>query len=87
MGGMEIANGFNELNDPHDQLQRFQAQQALAHQGNEEAHPVDLDYIRALEFGLPPCAGAGLGVDRLCMILLNQTSIREVILFPHLRNL
>lgn len=86
IGGMEIANGFNELNDPEDQLARFQAQQALAVRGDEEAHPVDMDYIRALEFGLPPCAGAGLGVDRLCMLLLNQTNIREVILFPHMRN-
>jgi lysyl-tRNA synthetase class 2 len=85
IGGMEIANGFNELNDPADQLARFQAQQALAAAGDEEAHPVDLDYIRALEFGLPPCAGAGLGVDRLCMLLLNQANIREVILFPHMR--
>lgn len=85
IGGMEVANGFNELNDPHDQLARFQDQVALAARGEEETHPVDLDYIRALEYGLPPCAGAGMGVDRLCMLLLNQTNIREVILFPHMR--
>lgn len=86
IGGMEIANGFNELNDPIDQLNRFNEQKKLADKGDEEAHPVDMDYIRALEFGLPPCAGAGLGVDRLCMLLLNQVNIREVILFPHMRN-
>ena len=85
IGGMEIANGFNELNDPDDQLARFQAQRDLGVSGREETHPVDMDYILALEYGLPPCAGAGLGVDRLCMIFLNETNIREVILFPHMR--
>jgi lysyl-tRNA synthetase, class II len=85
IGKNEIANAYSELNDPIDQLERFR-QQAEAHaRGDEEAHWLDLDYVRALEYGMPPAAGEGIGIDRLVMLFAGQTSIREVILFPHLR--
>ncbi len=85
IGGREIANGFSELNDPEDQEERFRAQAANRTAGDDEAMVYDADYIRALEYGLPPTAGLGLGIDRLVMLLTNSASIREVILFPHMK--
>jgi len=86
IGGKEFANGFCELNDPDDQASRFEDQVAAKDSGDKEAMDFDQDYITALEHGMPPAVGVGLGVDRLVMLLTNQSSIRDVLLFPQLKN-
>ncbi|MFT7579236.1 MAG: lysyl-tRNA synthetase class 2 [Myxococcota bacterium] len=85
IAGAEIGNAFSELNDPIDQRERFEAQAAAREAGDDESMYVDLDYIRALEYGMPPTAGEGIGIDRLVMLMANQHSIREVVFFPHMR--
>jgi lysyl-tRNA synthetase, class II len=85
INGMECANGFSELNDPQEQYQRFVDQMRERETGDEEAMIMDEDYIRALAYGMPPAAGIGIGIDRFVMLLTNRHSIRDVILFPHMR--
>lgn len=87
VAGMELCNAFSELNDPIDQLQRFVDENYRARHGDDEAHPIDDDFIEALSFGMPPTGGFGMGVDRLTMIFTDKDTIREVLLFPHLRTI
>ncbi|MGD8517772.1 MAG: lysine--tRNA ligase, partial [Anaerolineae bacterium] len=86
IGGFELGNAFSEINDPLDQRERFQATSEALAAGDEEAHPLDEDYIQALSYGMPPTGGFGMGIDRLTMLLTGQDTLREVILFPHLRS-
>ena len=85
VNGKEIANAYTELNDPIDQRERFEEQVKLMERGDDEAMFIDHDFLRALEYGMPPTAGIGIGIDRLCMLMTNEVSIQDVLLFPQMR--
>jgi lysyl-tRNA synthetase class 2 len=85
VNGKELANAYSELNDPIDQKERFEQQVNLAKKGDDEAMFIDLDFVRALEYGMPPTSGMGIGIDRLVMFLCNQSSIQEVLFFPQMK--
>ena len=87
INGMEIANAYSELNDPIDQLKRFEDQLELSKKGDDEAMFIDMDFVKSLEYGMPPTSGIGIGVDRLVMLMTNQTSIQEVLFFPQMKPL
>jgi len=86
VGGMEVVNGFSELNDPVDQRERFKEQEKLHKKGDEEAQRMDEDYIQAMEYGMPPAAGVGIGIDRMVVLFTGSHSLREVILFPIMKS-
>jgi lysyl-tRNA synthetase class 2 len=86
VAGMELCNAFTELNDPLDQEQRFLEMGRDYEKEDEERHPMDDDYLHAMSYGMPPCGGFGMGIDRLAMLLTDRRTIREVLLFPHLRS-
>jgi lysyl-tRNA synthetase class 2 len=85
VNGKELANAYSELNDPIDQLERFQEQMKLSEKGDDEAMFIDMDFVRALEYGMPPTSGMGMGIDRLTMFMTNQPSIQDVLFFPQMR--
>jgi len=85
VNGKEVANAYSELNDPIDQMERFREQMKLAEKGDDEAMMIDMDFVRALEYGMPPTSGLGIGIDRLVMFFTNNASIQEVLLFPQMR--
>ena len=85
VNGKELANAYSELNDPIDQLERFQDQLKLQERGDDEAMYIDYDFVRALEYGMPPTSGMGIGIDRLCMLMTGNASIQDVLLFPQMK--